>query len=193
MFCKWCGNTVKATDSECPSCGRKTPPMSDCGGFYKLKHAENKSSISHTPETPPQKPTVVTKCPVIEKLEPKYARDRRAAKSHHNIMMICFFVLVLLLLLSTILTLGTRRQLKELESLILSINAEPVVVYVSEETEAESVVESTPAPTDEPKADAAEETTKKAEVESAVENSPEPTTETVSDTTENKAENKPEV
>lgn len=37
MFCKWCGNTIKTTDKKCSSCGRETPPLSECGGFYDLK------------------------------------------------------------------------------------------------------------------------------------------------------------
>lgn len=40
MFCKWCGNTIHKTDSKCPTCGRNTPPMSDCGGLYDLKFSQ---------------------------------------------------------------------------------------------------------------------------------------------------------
>lgn len=40
MFCKWCGNTIHKTDLKCPTCGRNTPPMSDCGGLYDLKTSQ---------------------------------------------------------------------------------------------------------------------------------------------------------
>ena len=134
MFCKWCGNSLQAADQKCPSCGRTTPPMSDCGGFYNLKH-RNTTTLTQTAVPEPQKPVVVTKCPIVEKMEPKYARDRKAAKSHHAFTVFCFSVLLVLFLVSIILTLGMRRQIKELEALILSIDTEPIVEVVSDTTE----------------------------------------------------------
>lgn len=57
MFCKWCGNTIKTTDSKCPSCGRETPAMSDCGGFYDLKHTLESSTLAPPAPPTPLKPT----------------------------------------------------------------------------------------------------------------------------------------
>lgn len=45
MFCKWCGNTIKTTDKKCSSCGRETPPLSECGGFYDLKRPWEAAAI----------------------------------------------------------------------------------------------------------------------------------------------------
>ena len=60
MFCKWCGKTIQTTDKSCPSCGRETPPLSDCGGFYDLRRPweggalpqESEPRISENPTGP---------------------------------------------------------------------------------------------------------------------------------------------
>lgn len=36
MICKWCGATIDVTKGKCPDCGRATPALSDCGGFYDI-------------------------------------------------------------------------------------------------------------------------------------------------------------
>lgn len=36
MICKWCGAAVDAAMKKCPTCGREIPPLSDCGGFYRV-------------------------------------------------------------------------------------------------------------------------------------------------------------
>lgn len=36
MICKWCGSTKKASERICPACGRESPALSDCGGFYDI-------------------------------------------------------------------------------------------------------------------------------------------------------------
>lgn len=36
MICKWCGAAVDTAMKKCPTCGREIPPLSDCGGFYRV-------------------------------------------------------------------------------------------------------------------------------------------------------------
>ena len=36
MICNWCGAVLDGKIESCAECGRKVPPMSDCGGFYHL-------------------------------------------------------------------------------------------------------------------------------------------------------------
>lgn len=98
MFCKWCGKTIQITDKNCPSCGRETPPMSDCGGFYNLK-----TPGTEIPQGGERGPTVVMNCPVIEKLESKYIRDRKADKAHHKLTVVFFGILAVLVVLSLVL------------------------------------------------------------------------------------------
>lgn len=98
MFCKWCGKTIQITDKNCPSCGRETPPMSDCGGFYNLK-----TPGTEIPQGGERGPTVVMNCPVIEKLESKYIRDRKADKAHHKLTVVFFGVVAMLIALSLVL------------------------------------------------------------------------------------------
>lgn len=137
MFCKWCGNSVQAIDKRCPSCGRETTAMSDCGGFYNLKHSNNvipQPSPAPAPYAEPVKPVVV-KCPIMEKLEPKYVKDRKAEKTHHKVTIVCFFTLMLALILSVTLMLGMRRQIKELKTEISGINVAIASVIIEQESE----------------------------------------------------------
>lgn len=66
MICKWCGSTIQNIDTKCAACGRDTPPMSDCGGFYNLK-CDNGS------QTPTIIENVVYKDRIIEK-PPKWVK-----------------------------------------------------------------------------------------------------------------------
>ena len=36
MICKWCGAEMDRNDLKCRRCGKETPALSDCGGFYDL-------------------------------------------------------------------------------------------------------------------------------------------------------------
>ena len=109
MFCKWCGKTIKTTDERCPECGRETPAMSDCGGLYNLKH----SAAASTPIVP-----MPAKCPLVDRLEARYEKDRRAAKKHHTAMLASYAAnaVVLLALLVVVVTLTI--QIGELEDKI---------------------------------------------------------------------------
>lgn len=102
MFCKWCGNSIQLTDKKCPACGRETPPMSDCGGLYNLKH-------SNDGPTAPTKEKVIVKevphCAAVEKMDAKYVKERKAAKKHHAITMSCFIVILLAIVCSALLIL----------------------------------------------------------------------------------------
>lgn len=102
MFCKWCGKTIQTTDTNCPNCGRQTPPLSDCGGFYNLKTPN--SALPH--DIKPTSPVIVN-CPVIEKLESKYIRDRKTDKKHHRLTTIFFGIVTILIALSLVLVVRT--------------------------------------------------------------------------------------
>lgn len=121
MFCKWCGKSIQLTDKKCPNCGRETPPMSDCGGFYNLKH-------SNDVPTAPTKEKVIVKevphCAAVEKMEAKYVKERKAAKKHHTITMFCFIVILLAIVSSAILILSVNNQLGELKEQIDNIQIE---------------------------------------------------------------------
>lgn len=109
MFCKWCGETIQATDVNCPNCGRETPPMSDCGGFYNLKTPDTGAQPGGNPPT-----MIVKNCPVVEKLESKYVHDRRADKVHHKLTVVFFSVMALLLVLSLVVGVFAVNKTEEL-------------------------------------------------------------------------------
>ena len=121
MFCKWCGNSIQLTDKKCPACGRETPPMSDCGGFYNLKHSND------GPNAPTKEKVVVKEvphCAAVEKMEAKYVKERKAAKKHHTITMFCFIVVLLAIVCSALLILSVSNQLGELKEQIDNIQIE---------------------------------------------------------------------
>lgn len=121
MFCKWCGNSIQLTDKNCPTCGRETPPMSDCGGIYNLKHS-NSGPVAPTTEKVIVKE--VPHCAAVEKMDIKYVKERKAAKKHHAITMPCFFVVLLTIVCSTLLLLRANMQLGELKEKIDNIQIE---------------------------------------------------------------------
>lgn len=121
MFCKWCGNGIQLTDKKCPNCGRETPPMSDCGGFYNLKHS-NSGPVAPTTEKVIVKE--VPHCAAVEKMDAKYVKERKAAKKHHAITMSCFIVVLLTIVCSALLLLRANKQLGELKEKIDNIQIE---------------------------------------------------------------------
>lgn len=107
MFCKWCGKTIRITDVNCPNCGRETPPLSDCGGFYNLKAPDaefldgrNSTSPIVVPQSGETTSRDIVNCPVVEKLESKYIRDRKADKAHHKMTVVFFGIVAVLIALS---------------------------------------------------------------------------------------------
>ena len=121
MFCKWCGNSIQLTDKKCPACGRETPPMSDCGGLYNLKH-------SNDGPTAPTKEKVIVKevphCAAVEKMEAKYAKERKAAKKHHAITMFCLITVLLVTVCSVLLVLRVNNRMSVLKEQIDNIQIE---------------------------------------------------------------------
>lgn len=122
MFCKWCGNPIQPTDKICPSCGRETPPMPDCGGFYNLKY-DSSGHVDRLPE-PPHTDTIQEEHPVTEKKEPKYARDRKASQRHHTMTMVCFAAFLAALACTAIFAAGMNHQLNEIGKQLLGIQAD---------------------------------------------------------------------
>ena len=97
MFCKWCGKTIQITDVNCPNCGRETPPLSDCGGFYNLKAPDGTIPQSKVNTVPESKVNTV---PVVERI---YINDRKADKAHHKLTVIFFGVVSVLITISFVL------------------------------------------------------------------------------------------
>lgn len=121
MFCKWCGNSIQLTDKKCPTCGRETPPMSDCGGFYNLKHSND------GPTAPTTEKVIVKEvphCAAVEKMDAKYVKERKAAKKHHAITTSCFIVILLAIVCSILLILSVSNQLGKLKEQIDNIQIE---------------------------------------------------------------------
>lgn len=133
MFCKWCGSNIQVTDRKCSSCGRETLPMSDCGGLYSLKHS------NYIPPTPPApvspKPVPVQQCPIVEKMEPKYTRDRKAAKSHHTTTVVCFGVMFAAVILCVVLVFNLYAKLNEITEMAAYISDKLIVSTVKDDLE----------------------------------------------------------
>ena len=54
MFCKWCG-APNAPDAKCCSaCGKKLPPLDDCGGFSGLVPENRRKKRKDPPEKKPE-------------------------------------------------------------------------------------------------------------------------------------------
>lgn len=50
MICKWCGNSLSASQTTCKRCGKTVPALSDCGGFYDLvPNARNAAGAQNAP------------------------------------------------------------------------------------------------------------------------------------------------
>ncbi len=84
MFCKWCGKTIRETDATCPNCGRVTPPMSDCGGFYNLVTPD-----AAPRKRPPAQPGMIDSA-VLEKMEREIWQNRQATRVRNKL----FFILI---------------------------------------------------------------------------------------------------
>ena len=102
MFCKWCGNTIKTTDKKCSSCGRETPPLSDCGGFYDLKRPWEAPTPPPEP-TPSYMSAPTGPDPRVRQLMDEKQQIQEDANKRHLIMLIICGVLALLLTVSLIL------------------------------------------------------------------------------------------
>ena len=86
MFCKWCGNTIKTTDKKCSSCGRETPPLSECGGFYDLKRPWEAAAIpTEAPVSMGGDPAATQE---IMRLREENSKIRREANERQKMMTI---------------------------------------------------------------------------------------------------------
>lgn len=135
MFCKWCGNTIQTVDEKCPSCGRITPALSDCGGFYNLRQ-----KVSN-PE-PPYMPS--PRCPIMDKLENRYVKDQKKAKAQRKVLLYMSILEVLLLIVIGIGLLCVCGKVNELEESIQYLHTEENVELPTEVfEEVETVTEET--------------------------------------------------
>ena len=192
MFCKWCGKAIQATDANCPKCGRETPPLSDCGGFYNLKAPEVNLKTpaadgSRGGDTVP--PVVISKggrtTPPVDKPENKYNRDRKADKAHRRSTAVSLGILTVLLVLSLALNVlvfakvgesaekisQLQKEMEEIEELLgetaqpAEAASEPEIVSVSDETTEEAETTEETAPTEDPAETEADEAPKQEAIE----------------------------
>ena len=137
MFCKWCGNTIHAVDSKCPACGRETPALSDCGGFYNLRQTVEKNVPREIPSP---------KCPIVEKLEGKYVKDQKRAKAQRKVLLYMSILTALLLVVIGIGLLCVCGKITALEERIPEFQTEtesvelPTEVFEETETVAEEML-----------------------------------------------------
>lgn len=101
MFCKWCGNTIKTTDKKCSSCGRETPPLSDCGGFYDLKRPWEGAALPS--DSAPATGAPGGPDPELMRLREETKAIRKEANDRHKIMLIICGVLAAALIVVLIL------------------------------------------------------------------------------------------
>ena len=143
MFCKWCGNSIQLTDKQCPSCGRETPPLSDCGGFYNLKHAncggvydpKHANGTAVAPATEQVIYKEVPHCAAVEKVDAHYFKERKASKIHHTMTMLCFVAVLIVLACVSFFTVKTNSQLRELKNQISNIEIEMPTLPIGNSTE----------------------------------------------------------
>lgn len=116
MFCKWCGNDLKLTDKACPACGRQTPPMSDCGGFYNLKHEKQASPMSPgvLHGLPPVTSAANPPYPPVEQPIPTRANRKRTTR-HLAILSICLAFTLVTIIFMVVLAISMNNQLAELK------------------------------------------------------------------------------
>lgn len=124
MFCKWCGNNLRLTDKKCSACGRETPPMSDCGGFYNLKHSNGGTGVTPVASTEKVIVKEVPNCSAVEKMEAKYAKERKAARKHHTMTMLCFGIVLIAIICTAVLAVIANSQLGKLKEYIGNIQIE---------------------------------------------------------------------
>ena len=54
MFCKWCGAPNVPDAKCCSACGKKFPPLDDCGGFPGLVPEDRRKKREEPPEEQPE-------------------------------------------------------------------------------------------------------------------------------------------
>ena len=132
MFCKWCGTTITTSEKCCPKCGRETPPMSDCGGLYNLKQPV---------AVPVQREVTPPKCPIVEKLEARYEKDRQVAQKRHTVLMTCFAVTLVVMIALLVIGIGLITQVGILEGKLdalkestATLDTEPSTAFIPSDT-----------------------------------------------------------
>ncbi|MBQ9148928.1 MAG: hypothetical protein IJX69_05095 [Oscillospiraceae bacterium] len=105
MICKWCGESIETTASRCPKCGRETPAMSDCGGFYKLKTGGDTGAAAPQTGGP-------IKLPQLDKLGHMYVRDMKQTRLLQLVGLGAMVLTVLLLIVTLISVGGVNARLK---------------------------------------------------------------------------------
>lgn len=123
MFCKWCGANISGSATVCDRCGRETPAMSDCGGFYDLVPKAKEMS---NPVGPRKEPTlenllinqerIYLKHVEQDRLVQKPVKKSKIAAVQLILMCACFAVVIALLL-------GTNRKLCDMQAKLDTVNA----------------------------------------------------------------------
>lgn len=134
MFCKWCGATLKPTDTRCPGCKRESPPLSRCDGFFDLV---------------PEARARMGECGPMPQPAPAPQPAPRPTK-RSPVPVIALGVVSVLLLASLILLVHRGREIASLEKTVESLEAQLAVRNETpDSTLPQEPVESTGEPTDE--------------------------------------------
>lgn len=103
MFCKQCSQQLNATDRKCPACGVDVEAMSDCGGFYRLRHGR------------PGPETAAGDAVVDEEWRRQNEAARRAQMTHHKVMICGFAAMLVLTVLIAVFGICVLLRLGQLE------------------------------------------------------------------------------
>lgn len=123
MICKWCGEKLDPSTTHCKRCGRETPAMSDCGGYYKLGSAEPVQRPASRDNSKLQRENDAIKR-ALAKLQKRQRADRKVlyfGLSAALVLIVVLFVLVVLL------NAKVNRLASELEQL-----AQPVLQHTQD-------------------------------------------------------------
>ncbi|MBR1759274.1 MAG: zinc-ribbon domain-containing protein [Lachnospiraceae bacterium] len=136
MFCKWCGNTIQLTDKTCPSCGRETPPIADCGGLYNLNCSNNTSDSSEE-----MSHADLNNDLAIEELKSIYLRDRKKINRRVTFIWIYMLVLAAMIVILGICIDKNNDNISRMEEVISEIKKDIVQEEeaINEETQTETI------------------------------------------------------
>ncbi len=137
MICKWCGARLSAGEVCCRTCGRDTPPMSECGGFTEFP-GRNAG----------QNPGVQAEMAGLRhELQLLSARSKKPNAGMLAAVIAVFFITVILFAILQIQTGMLRAQVEDLtqqaealtEASAVEEDGEAAVDHVPDEAPAESV------------------------------------------------------
>ena len=111
MYCKWCSNKLRPTDTVCKVCGRETPAMSDCGGLYNLKYEPSASPVADSGPVQ-MDPKLVNKVNRLERISEEH---QKAAEKRRQQLLIGLGVLLIAVVVLLVLCVGQGGKIRGLQ------------------------------------------------------------------------------